>query len=216
MMMKNKKFLIGILLVGIILVAGWWVWNYSNGYAIKDTTAKCEDCKTKFISWCENCRSLGWPTGSNNSPILSDIETYICLKDCFGVIFPKTEYCDNAKQTCENFGVEAKTNPKIEDIISNLNLYSGKTVIIEGKYGGWGVLPAYCDYNKIGVATRSDAFIYDETGCIFICASCYGVEYLYTETHIDPLNETTYGTNIKVNAFVDIDNEGKPILGKIS
>ena len=37
-------------------------------------------------------------------------------------VFPKAEF---------------KRNPKIGDIVSNPMLYKGKTVILEGKYGGW-------------------------------------------------------------------------------
>ena len=64
------------------------------------------------------------------------------------------------------------------------------------------------------MATYNDVIIYDETGCLYMCAECYGIEYLYKDGKIDPSNRETYGTDIKIRAFVDI-HKGKPILGRI-
>ncbi|RLJ02914.1 MAG: hypothetical protein DRP11_02255 [Candidatus Aenigmatarchaeota archaeon] len=105
-------------------------------------------------------------------------------------------------------------NVKIRDIISNPEMYIGKEVVLNGMYGGWGSYPQ-CDFERMGMVTRSDYIIYDDTGCLYICASCEGVEYIFKEGDVNPSDKNTYGTKIKVKAFVG-SVEGKPVLGKVS
>ncbi|MBW2992929.1 hypothetical protein KY345_06995 [Candidatus Woesearchaeota archaeon] len=103
---------------------------------------------------------------------------------------------------------DVKTNATLGDIISNPKLYEGKTVVVEGTYGGWlGDLP--CDYNKMVMMYKSDAIIYDSTGCLYVTV---GAEYLDNEK--GRLNPRTIdlGTKIKIRSVVSIV-DGKPILG---
>jgi len=93
---KNWKGLSVIVLLAV-LIGGGVYWRTLR-------TEERDNCSSQFIDWCENCRSLGWPTGTENSPTLS-AETYICMKECFGVSFPETIYCDDTKEKCKDFGV---------------------------------------------------------------------------------------------------------------
>lgn len=111
--------------------------------------------------------------------------------------------------SCEKEGTTAKENPTIEEIISNPELYEGKTVIIDGKFGGWsGNLP--CDYENMVIRTRSDVIIYDETGCLYMTGD---FEVLYKEKELDPGDKDNIGANLKIKAIVSL-LEGKPILGQ--
>lgn len=104
---------------------------------------------------------------------------------------------------------EVKENPKIGDIVSNPNLYNGKTVAIGGKFGGWsGNLS--CDYGNMTMKTRSDTIIYDETGCLYMTGN---FTVLYKEKELDPWNRDNVGGNLTIKAVVSLIN-GKPILGK--
>ncbi len=65
---------------------------------------QAKECKARFVSWCYDCLSRGWPARIEESPILP-IEINICMKKYFGVIFPKTTDCKYAQKVCEEFGV---------------------------------------------------------------------------------------------------------------
>jgi hypothetical protein len=101
----NWKFLV-IVIILIIIFGG--IFYFSLSWRIKTIPVfsnKCEVCKKDFISWCENCRSLGWPLGIAGSPILPT-KTAICLIDCFLYKpLPKTNYCYDKRNLCEDFGV---------------------------------------------------------------------------------------------------------------
>lgn len=102
-------------------------------------------------------------------------------------------------------GCLAKETPTIDDILSNPNLYSGKTVIIEAKFGGWGPFPEYCNFNRSSAITRSDIILYDSTGCMH----AYGeLEWL---SFVPKLNQDE-GKDIRVKTIVKI-YDGKPHLG---
>jgi len=47
--MKNRKFIIGILVISIILIGGWWIWNNQtmkncNHYKRSMTSKEIEEC----------------------------------------------------------------------------------------------------------------------------------------------------------------------------
>jgi hypothetical protein len=99
------------------------------------------------------------------------------------------------------------------DIISNPSLYSGKTVIIEGKFGGWG--GNYACNNEAVLYTKSDSIIYDDSGCLYMVArASSGIEVLYKEKELDPMDQSNIGGNITIKAVVSLI-DGKPILGKL-
>lgn len=103
---------------------------------------------------------------------------------------------------------EVKESSTIGEIISNPNLYEGKTVIIDGKFGGWsGNLS--CDYENMAMKTRSDTIIYDETGCLYMSGE---LVVLYKEKELDPRDKDNVGGNLKIKAVVNL-LDGKPILG---
>lgn len=104
---------------------------------------------------------------------------------------------------------EAKEKPKIIDIISNPRLYEGKTVVVEGKFGGWSGGPVGCNKNLVG-ATRSDTLIYDDTSCLYMTGE---FEVLYKEKELNPWDKTNVGGRLKIRAIVSLI-DGKPILGK--
>jgi hypothetical protein len=110
-------------------------------------------------------------------------------------------------------GEESSKTVKLGDIIANPALYNGKTVIIEGKYGGWGG-NITCSNNPV-MMTRSDSLIYDGDECLYMIASSQnGIEILYKENELNPTNFDSIGTKIKIKAVVSLI-DGKPILGKI-
>ena len=103
---------------------------------------------------------------------------------------------------------------KLGDIISNPSLYDGKTVIIEGKFGGWGGNFA-CNNENIVLYTKSDSIIYDDSGCLYMIArASSGIEILYKEKQLDPMDQSNIGGNITIKAVVSLI-DGKPILGKL-
>lgn len=85
---------------------------FKNSFCYEENI-ECADCKLKFISWCENCLSLGWPPGERGkeTPVLP-VDMHSCMKKCFNAKFPKTTYCDAVQNICRNFGV--KSEPKEE------------------------------------------------------------------------------------------------------
>ena len=109
-------------------------------------------------------------------------------------------------------GEESLKTVKLGDIIANPALYNGKTVIIEGKYGGWGG-NITCSNNPV-MMTRSDSLIYDEDKCLYMVASSQnGIEILYKENELTPTNFDSIGAKIRIKAVVSLI-DGKPILGK--
>jgi len=103
----------------------------------------------------------------------------------------------------------AKDRPEIGEIISYPNIYEGKIVIIDGKFGGWSG-DLLCDYNNMAHRTRSDVIIYDETGCLYLTGN---FEVLYNEKELDPGNNDNIDAKLKVRSEVNL-LDGKPILGK--
>lgn len=99
---------------------------------------------------------------------------------------------------------------KLGDIISNPSLYNGKTVIIEGKFGGWGG-NFTCNNENIVMNTKSDSIIYDDSGCLYMTK---GVEVLYKEKEFYAMDPSNVGGNLTIKAVVSLI-DGKPILGKL-
>ena len=107
---------------------------------------------------------------------------------------------------CTQHGTNEKTT-LIGDIIAHPEQYDGKTVIIDGRFGGWsGGLP--CNYKEMAMKTRSDTIIYDKTGCLYMNGY---VKILYKEKGLDPTLQSNVGGRIKIKARVSLLN-GKPIL----
>ena len=103
---------------------------------------------------------------------------------------------------------------KLGDIISNSSFYNGKTVIIDGKFGGWGG-DFDCSNWDMAMYTKSDSIIYDDTGCLYMVArGSSGIEVLYKEKELYPMDQSNLGGNIKIKAVVSLI-DGKPILGKV-
>jgi hypothetical protein len=125
------------------------------------------------------------------------------------LLFISISSCSSNKTNIANEKkIRQDSNYIISDIINNASEYEGKTVIIEGMYGGW--IKKGCDLSKSAHLTRSDKIIYDSTGCIYMTG---GVEYIYKETEIlSPADTSSIGRKIKIRATV-ILKEGKPILG---
>ncbi len=98
--------------------------------------------------------------------------------------------------------------PTIKEIVENPESYYGKTVNLEGQYGGWSD-NALCDYESIVMKTRNDVYIYDETGCIYLTGS---YEILFNEMELNPTDTSCIGSNIEIEALVS-QFDGKPILG---
>jgi len=106
---------------------------------------------------------------------------------------------------------EAPGEIKISDIVLNPSKYDGKTVTLDGKYGGWsGNLP--CDYANMAMKTRSDAIFYDETGCIYMAVGD-GVDIISGGENINPMEASNVGEDITVQAVVTLI-DGRPILGR--
>lgn len=111
-------------------------------------------------------------------------------------------------------GEESPKTVKLGDIVANPNFYNGKTVIIEGKYGGWGG-NFTCSNNPV-MATRSDSLIYDGDKCLYMIArASSGIEILYKERELYPMDSSNIGGNLTIKAVVSLI-DGKPILGKTS
>ncbi len=108
--------------------------------------------------------------------------------------------CDKDKESNENL--------TIEEIVLNPESYYGKTVTLEGKYGGWSD-NSLCDYENIAIKMRSDVFIYDETGCIYMTGD---YQILYKEIELNPTDTSCLGSKIEIRAIVSLF-DGKPILG---
>lgn len=100
-------------------------------------------------------------------------------------------------------------NLTIGDILSNPQLYQGKEVTLNGKYGGWG--GGQCNNTgAIAMKTRSDTIIYDDTGCIYMAVG--EVKIISAAKELDPWDKSTYDTEIQIKAKVSLI-DGKPILG---
>jgi hypothetical protein len=99
--------------------------------------------------------------------------------------------------------------PTIAEIVTEPALYEGKTVIIDGKFGGWSHVPQ-CDDAHIVIRMRSDVMIYDETGCLYMTGD---YEVLYNEKELNPWDKDNIGADLRIKALVSLI-EGKPILGE--
>ncbi len=119
--------------------------------------------------------------------------------------------CVNHKCVVSSSGIV-----KLGDIVSNPSQYSNKTVIVEGKYGGWKpTADIPCNEANIAILTKSDTLIYDGTDCLFMSA-IGGVNILSEPKNLNPVeNSINIGQDIKVEAVVNLIN-GKPILGLIN
>ena len=103
---------------------------------------------------------------------------------------------------------------KLGDIISNPSAYNGKTVIIEGKFGGWGG-DFTCSNKDMAMYTLSDSIIYDDTGCLYMVArASSGIEVLYKERELYPMDQSNICGNLTIKVVVSLI-DGKPILGKL-
>lgn len=90
----------------------------------------------------------------------------------------------------------------VNGVLINYNDYLNKEIVLDGKFGGYGV-PENCNLNLTGTITRSDTIFYDDTGCIAIYAKSNS-----------PKEYTSYeiGSPLKIRARVILDPEGKPLL----
>ena len=119
---KSPPIAIGIIIaitfILIILVGGfiWQQYEEREGRETRKEEAespeinipekeKCEGCKEKTVSWCQECKSLGWPRGNQDSPILQTTGA-VCLIECFNKELPYTAYCYESKDLCKEFGVK--------------------------------------------------------------------------------------------------------------
>jgi hypothetical protein len=90
-------------------------------------------------------------------------------------------------------------------VLSNYNKYLDKEIVLQGKFGGWGV-PPECNLSLTGMITKSDTMFSDDTGCIAMNAR--------SETPIS-YNAYDIGHPLKIKARVILDPEGKPLLNVI-
>lgn len=124
---------IRIIIIVIIFISGavlayqyWWM----------PRQEQCEDCKLKFISYCEECRSLGWTYNIRESP---DFDLHNCMHDCFWEQFPKTVTCGWIKSMCIEFGVSGTDDTASWDL-NNAEYFSitypeiGKFKLTNGNY----------------------------------------------------------------------------------
>jgi hypothetical protein len=116
----NWKYILIVLILAVIVGGGilWWLTLPIPPPWQPPPSAGCSECKLKFISWCENCRSLGWPLELKESQLLpGDIKQ--CLEKCFRIISPKTASCGAMKKNCKNFGVLVEVTPEElpEDVV---------------------------------------------------------------------------------------------------
>jgi hypothetical protein len=101
--------------------------------------------------------------------------------------------------------IEATT---IKDITINPQQYENKEIVIDGWYGGWD--GAQCNnIEKIAMRTKSDALIYDNTGCLYMCGD---LEVLYKEKELNPSNNDNIGGKLKIRGTINLI-EGKPCIG---
>ena len=118
-----------------------------------------------------------------------------------------TAFVFGCSQTVKQTNQEIKAT-KIIEIVNNPQLYEGKEVIIDGKFGGWGNSEICLNtYNKITSRTRSDVLIYDDSGCLYLG----DVEVIEGKMSTGWNNETIGKPLIVKGKIVLI--EGKPILG---
>lgn len=97
----------------------------------------------------------------------------------------------------------------IDMIMANPQEFIGKTVVLEGKFGGWGG-ELSCDYSNLAMKTKSDTILYDDTGCIYMTGE---LKILSQEKNLDPSDPSNIGSSLKVEGVVSLI-DGKPILGQ--
>ena len=111
-MMKNKKFLIGILVVIVILVGGWWIWekNYYSDEKCSNLEKEIGDSLTLLDTSCEvdsDCKPLifhgNWVSfcvnkNEDTQAIESSVQGF--LDNCFYIGVAPTDIecsCENNK-----------------------------------------------------------------------------------------------------------------------
>jgi len=108
---------IGIILILAIAVGSFTYLQYGEMWRETEDISEakllekedCKECEENFVSWCQECKSLGWPKGNQDSPLLSSNLTE-CLIECFDKDLPYTNCCDDKKNLCEEFGVKVEEN----------------------------------------------------------------------------------------------------------
>jgi len=100
----NWKYIL-IVVILAILVGGWILLGLTLPIPPPwQPISLTEQCKAKFLLWCEKCRSYGWSGELDESRLLSD-EIKQCLEKYFKIISPETADCGVMKEDCKNFGI---------------------------------------------------------------------------------------------------------------
>ncbi len=114
-----------------------------------------------------------------------------------------------------SFSQESSLKLTVGEIVKNPSLYEDKIVIVQGKYGGWGMNEGsgedpVCKHGP--QVTESDYTIYDNSGCIYVDAYATIVE---KSGKVNPFDRDTCGTAITVKGVVLISEEDNiPYIGR--
>jgi|GEM_PF-4685054 len=99
----NLKSILIVVILIVIVYGGILVYQLQLQPGRKEEG--CErSCKATFISWCENCRSRNWPTEKERWNTLSHWFV-TCMKYCFDITLPETNYCFDKQDLCKDFDV---------------------------------------------------------------------------------------------------------------
>ncbi len=133
---------------------------------------------------------------------IASFKYFIVILLFIGVIFGIIFLCQSYFGT-NNINSLSSRNVSLKDILLNYNAYvnSGQALILEGKNGGWGAVECNSHGVKLGMITRSDTLIYDNTGCMYVEGGLYpGVDQKF-------LNKS-----VKIEAKVVLDDNKNPLL----
>jgi hypothetical protein len=148
----NWKFLLIVLILAVIIGGVIWLLSLPIPPPWQPPPpAGCLECKTKFVSWCEKCRSAGWP--NSIEPSFPDI--YSCMKKCSNIDFPKTVYCNWAKAICKDFGV-GEEEKEVTISTDKTEYYKNEMVNVIVKNNNNVLLyylvdPCYCSPGQFGI-----------------------------------------------------------------
>lgn len=113
-----------------------------------------------------------------------------------------------------SFSQESPLKLTIGEIIKKPLSYKNKTVLVEGKYGGWGMNEGagkdpVCKHGP--QVTKSDYTIYDSSGCIYVDAFATIIE---RSGELDPHSRDACGVPIAVKGVVLIsEKDNIPYIG---
>lgn len=216
--MKKNIYIILFLITPVVFILAWSPW-ITKDYAEKAVLKTFEKMNEEIVDGCGfNCDGCGIKESNKMVFGYKAIAEYNCglisansknLKASAFVSLFGNVYFSKIKEENGRDGNLQKIT-KIADIISNPKSFSGKTVIIDGKFGGWGT-PTGCDLDKTGVKTKSDWVIYDDTGCLLVGGS--GGEILYNEKPLDMTDQNSRDGKLKIKSIITLI-DGKPHLGE--